>query len=115
MLDDSGLQSLRDRFTRRPAILRQLQSINDIPAEREPRQPRNSACPYHLIAQEQAPSVFWRKGCGKTLGTLLFRADIVPQEAFVAAKRFFMPSLCFLKLARQHIGCGHREGRALSG
>ena len=69
------------------------------------------ARPYHLIAQEQAPSGRWRKCGGKALGALLLRADIGPQESFVSVEGRLVLVARLGELARQHVGGRHRKGR----
>ena len=57
---------------RGPAVIGKLQGVDDIPPEREPCQPWDSASLYYLIAQKQPPTGLWREGSGKALGPLLF-------------------------------------------
>jgi len=39
------------------AVIRQRQFVDNVSPERQPRQPGNGGCLYHLIAHEQTPSV----------------------------------------------------------
>lgn len=64
--------NLGDRRCKPWPVIGKLQGVDDIPPERQPRQPWDSAGLYHLIAQKQPPSGLWREGGGKTHGPFLF-------------------------------------------
>jgi hypothetical protein len=84
-----------------PTVIGKLQGVDDIPAERRSCQSRDGECLHYLIAHEEAPFGLWRKGGGKSLGALLFRTDVGPQEPFVSATSLFVRSARLGELARQ--------------
>src|SRR5215469_10783805 len=89
---------------RRPAIVRQLQRVDDIATESQSREPRNDQQLYQLIAHEQRPSGAGRKDLGEARGAALLGSDKRTQQRLVAGESLLVPAAGARELARQYIG-----------